>query len=65
MKKKSIEIQPSHEGRLHRRLGIPEGETIPLSTLLEHKNSSDLSLREMVNFAINERGWKKKGKKSK
>ncbi|MGH9665994.1 MAG: hypothetical protein ACRD9L_16330 [Bryobacteraceae bacterium] len=62
MKKDPIQIKPSHKGRLHEELGVPDGETIPLSRLLKLKNSTSLTLRKMVNFAVNARGFKKKGK---
>lgn len=47
------EIKPSHKGRLHKALGIPEGEPIPKARLLEAKNSPDSKVRRMANFAIN------------
>ena len=59
MKPPKIHIAKSHAGMLHERLGVADGEMIPLSTLLKHKNSPDMSLRKMVNFALNARQWGK------
>jgi len=47
------EIKKSHKGMLHKALGIPEGESIPMSRLQEAKNSKDPHVRRMANFAIN------------
>ena len=50
-------IKPSHRGLLHKKLGIPEGEEIPHSTLLRAKahaeRTGDHKLMEEVNFALN------------
>jgi hypothetical protein len=54
MKKlKSPMIKPSHKGRLHRVLGVPEGKPIPKAKLAKALNSSDPHIREMANFARN------------
>ncbi len=52
-----IQINPSHEGMLHRALGVPVGQPIPLKKLEAAKNSPDAHMREMANFAINARGF--------
>ena len=41
------------KGLLHKTLGIPEGQKIPLSTLMKRKNSQDPHMRKMVQFALN------------
>jgi hypothetical protein len=46
-------IKPSHKGRLHRALGIPEGQKIPAKRIAEAKHSSDPHMRKMANFAAN------------
>ena len=58
----NIAIKPSHEGDLHKRLGIPEGEKIPSSVLAEEKAKAKASgdtkkLRQIV-FAENARKWR-------
>lgn len=50
---KAPHIKESHKGRLHKALGIPEGQAIPKQRLEEAKASSDPSIRRMANFAIN------------
>lgn len=54
-----IEIKKSHQGRLHRALGVPEGEKLKLRDLLKAKKSDNPSLRRMATFALNARRWKK------
>lgn len=49
------DIKPSHKGLLHKHLGIPEGEDIPLERLKEAKNSDDPEIRKEANYAINVR----------
>jgi len=61
----SINIKPSHKGKLHERLHIPQGQPIPESRLEEAENSSDPSLRKEAQFAENAKHFKhKRGKKS-
>ena len=48
----SPSIKPSHKGRLHEALGIPEGEPIPVSKLEEAKNSQNPHMRQMANYAL-------------
>jgi hypothetical protein len=54
-----VSINPKHKGRLHRALGIPEGEAIPLSALAKAKRSSDPHMRAMATYAANARKWGK------
>jgi hypothetical protein len=53
-------VKPSHKGRLHRALGVPEGKTIPLSKLHRAMHSSSPHLKEMADYAGVMAGWKKK-----
>lgn len=55
----SIAIKPSHKGLLHKKLGMPEKEKIPLKDLMRAKHSSSPAMRKEANFAINERKWAK------
>lgn len=48
-----IVIKPSHRGLLHRKLGIPQGQKIPLSKLMSARHSSSPSLRKEAVFAQN------------
>jgi hypothetical protein len=58
--KKPIRIKPQNKGRLHKRLGVPEGEPIPESKLASAKRSSDPSERKEATFAENARKWGRK-----
>lgn len=41
------------KGLLHSHLGIPQGQKIPLSTLMRLKNSGTPHEKKMAQFAIN------------
>jgi len=54
----TIKIKKSKVGSLHKALGVPKGEKIPLSK--ERVKSTDSpALKKKKVFAINARGWKK------
>lgn len=55
----SIEIKPSHKGRLHAALGVPQGEKIPPEKIEQAKHSSSPALRKQANFASNAAKWKR------
>ena len=46
-------FKPSHEGELHRALGVPEGEKIPKKKMKGALNSSDEHVRHMAQAAHN------------
>lgn len=52
-----IHIKPANRGKLHAKLGIPQGQKIPLSRLLAAKRSKSGAMRKEANFAINARGF--------
>lgn len=52
-----IHIKKSHEGRLHKALGVPEGQPIPAAKLAAAKNSKDPAIRKEATFAINAKGF--------
>ena len=52
-----IRIKPSNKGKLHARLGVPQGQPIPAAKLRAAKKSPDPSLRKEATFAINARGF--------
>jgi hypothetical protein len=51
--KKKPFVPASHVGRLHRALGIPEGQKIPRKRLRQAKHSANPHMRQMANHAIN------------
>lgn len=53
----TIEIKPSHRGRLHRALGVPDGKPIPQADLRKAAGSPDPALRREAVFAENARDW--------
>lgn len=53
-----IHIKPQNKGKLHRRLGVPQGEKIPVSKIKAAENSSSPSLRSEAQFVDNARSWK-------
>jgi hypothetical protein len=57
----TIHIQKSHEGLLHRKLGVPAGEPIPESKLERAKHSESPALRKEANFAENAKHWRHGG----
>lgn len=46
-------IHIRHPGRLHERLGVPQGQKIPASKIAKAKRSADPSLRKEATFAQN------------
>lgn len=54
MQKASERMQANGtEGSLHRALGVPEGEKIPVKKLMQAKNSPSAAIRKKANFAVN------------
>lgn len=56
----TIKIKPSHKGNLHKALGIPAGQKIPLSKEEKAAHSKNPTLRREAQFAINARKFKHK-----
>lgn len=50
---KSPMIKPSHKGRLHTALGVPQGQKIPPHALTKALHSSNPHVRQMAQFAAN------------
>jgi hypothetical protein len=44
-------IPPSHKGRLHAALGVPQGQKIPADKLAKAKRSPNEHIRKMANLA--------------
>lgn len=59
-KQAAIDIKPSHKGKLHEALGVPEGKKIPQAKLEAAKHSKNPALRREANFAENAKGWSHK-----
>lgn len=59
MKSDPIQIKPANRGKLHARLKVPSGETIPAAKLAAALRSPDPSLRKEALFAKAAKGWKK------
>jgi hypothetical protein len=45
--------KPGHKGRLHRALGVPEGQPIPAAKLAKALHSSNPHMQHMAQFAKN------------
>ncbi len=52
-------IKPSHRGLLHEKLGIPQGQPIPVAEIKKAEHSSSPALRREARFADNARKWHK------
>jgi hypothetical protein len=51
--KRKIHIKPSHEGLLHKELGVPTDEKIPEAKLEKAKHSENPAERKRATFAEN------------
>ena len=56
----AIKIKKSHEGKLHKALGVPAGQTIPLGKIEKAAHSKSPQLRKEAQFALNARSFKHK-----
>jgi hypothetical protein len=56
-----IHIKKSHEGELHRDLGVKLGKPIPANKLAAAKKSGDPAVRKRATFAANAKKWDHKG----
>lgn len=57
MNKGGIKIKKSHEGLLHKDLGVAEGKKIPAKKLEKAEHSSDPAVKKRAVFAENAKGW--------
>lgn len=53
----TINIKPSHKGKLHRALGIPIGQKIPVAKVKKAEGSASPALRKEAQFADNARNF--------
>jgi len=51
--------KPGSKGKLHRELGVPEGQKIPAKKMQKALHSSDPKMRKQANFARTLRGLRK------
>lgn len=58
--KPKINIKPSHEGKLHKELGVPKGKKIPASKLHDALKNASPAEKKRIQFAINAKKWGKK-----
>lgn len=54
----AIKIKKSHEGLLHKNLGVAKDKPIPAGKLASAKNSPDPAVRKRATFAQNAKHWK-------
>jgi hypothetical protein len=52
-------VKPSHKGRLHKALGVPQGETIPIGKIHAAMQSKNGHLRKMAAYAETMSHWNK------
>jgi hypothetical protein len=57
----AISIKPSHEGRLHKDLGVKQGKKLSLKDEEEEKADGTPAEKKRATFAINARSWNKPG----
>jgi hypothetical protein len=56
---KAIHIKPSHEGKLHSKLGVKKGKKLTVAEEEKAKHSSSPAERKEATFALNARKWNK------
>ena len=56
----AIKIKKSHEGLLHKNLGVAKDKPIPEGKLEKAKNSQDPAVRKRATFAENAKHWNHK-----
>jgi hypothetical protein len=54
----AIKIKPSRKGLLHKKLGVPQGESIPAGKLQAALNSASAATRKEAQFAKNAKTFK-------
>lgn len=61
----AINIKPSRKGLLHKKLGVPQGQPIPMAKIKKAEKSPSPALRKEANFADNAKGFNHTGPKPK
>jgi hypothetical protein len=49
-----------HPGKLHRELGVPQGEKIPAKKLMKAEHSKNMTIRREANLAETLKGLRKR-----
>lgn len=57
-------LPPSSKGKLHEKLGVPEGKKIPAKLLTKAAHSKNPTERKEANLAKTLKGLRKTGRKS-
>jgi len=52
-------IKPSHKGLLHKDLGVPKGEKIPVKKMEKAKKNASPAEKKRIVFAENAKKWGK------
>lgn len=52
-----IKIKPSHKGLLHKDLGVPQGQPIPVIKLQKRKQNASPAVKKRIVFAENAKKW--------
>lgn len=55
LQREKIMIKPSHRGLLHRNMGVPPGQPIPVVKLQARKKVAGAAEKKRVQFALNAR----------
>lgn len=53
----AISIKKSHQGLLHSKLGVKQGDKIPSADLAQAARSDNAKTRKQAQFALNARKW--------
>ena len=57
MSNSGIHIKEKNKGKLHKELGVPEGEKIPEKKLEEAKKNASPAEMKQITFAQNSKKW--------
>jgi len=58
----SINIKASHKGRLHRALGVPQGQKLTQAQILKAEHSRKPAVRKEADFAAAAHRWHRPGR---
>lgn len=60
-KRSGIKIKKKNRGKLRKTTKTKKGKKIPVSKLRQMKKSKNAKTRKRATFALNARGWNKRG----
>ena len=58
----SIHIKKSHKGRLHRALGVPQGQKLTQAQIMKAEHSRKPAVRKEAHFAAAAERWHHPGR---